>query len=367
MHNGVNGGKRRNLYVRLHPIFHAMSLTVDEIGSLSRLEDEKQEYWSVLRSSGEDALFLNLDWLSAWWNAFGEGLKPLILRVMENGRPVGYAPMTMHDRGRSHWTKVGLMGAGPSDRCGIIAMDSRSDVHDAIWEHLWEKDDWDVIELRDMRQGGPTEQGARRSFRQCDEAREMAPYIVLNGTYDEYVASLSSKMRSTVGRGWRRLQDRGAVFRSMRSADGMDEALRWLKELHDQRWQSSSCLGAPSMPVFIDDVTRRLIGRGVVFHALLVDGTPEAIAMGLEDDERYLYYLTGFGPELAQYSPGAVLLTRIIEECHERGCREVDMLRGAEAYKYRFNAVDRPQVHLRTVNRGLVRRTQYSLREAPLM
>ena len=344
-----------------------MSLTVDEVGSLSRLEDERQDYHSVLRSSGEDPLFLNLDWLSAWWSAFGEGLRPLILRVEENGRPVGYAPLTMHDRGRSHWTKAGFMGAGPSDRCGILAQDGRADVHDAIWEHLRERDDWDVMELRDMRQGGPTEQAVRRSFRQCEEACEMAPYIALNGSYEGYVASLSSKMRSTIGRGWRRLQDHGAAFKSMRTAGEVDEALRWLKELHDQRWQSSSCLSAPGMPQFIEDVTRRLVGRGVVFHAILTDSAPAAIAMGLEDEERYLYYLTGFGPELAQYSPGAVLLSRIIEECHGRGCREVDMLRGAETYKYRFNAVDRPQVHLRAVNRGLMRRTQYSLREAPLV
>ncbi len=347
-------------------MFHDMPLTVDEVSSFARLEKERRDYMDVLRTSGEDLLFLNLDWLSAWWSAYGKERRPLILRVKENGRTVGYAPMAVYEQGR-HWTKVRFMGSGPSDRCGIIARDARADVHDAIWEHMRERDDWDVIELRDMKQGGPTEQGARRAFPNSEEAYEVAPYIRLSGGYDEYMASLSRNMRATVGRGWRRLQDHGAIFKSMRTADRINEAIRWLKELHDQRWRSSSCLRLPGMPQFIENAAQRMVGRGIVFHAILVDGTPQAITMGLEDKDRYLYYLSGFGPDYAQYSPGNVLLSRIIEECHQRGCREFDMLRGSETYKYRFNAVDRPQVHLRAVNRGLIRRTQYSLREAPLV
>jgi len=330
-------------------------------------EESPQAYREVLQTSGEDPLFLNLDWLSAWWKAFGEGKSQLILQVTEHDQPVGYAALTLSSRGRTHWTKAEFMGVGPSDRCGIVARDGRADVHEAIWEHLRERDDWDVLELRDMRSGGPTEQNVRSMFPHAEKAGIMAPAIALGGSYEEYIASLSSKMRSTLRRGWRRLQDEGAEFRSLRTADDAQEAVEWLGELNDQRWQSSSCLQTSGMIDFIKDVSARLAGQGVVFHALLVKNEPTAIAMGLEDRDRYLYYLTGFGPELERYSPGAVLLNRIIEECHQLGRSEVDMLRGAEAYKYRFNAVDRPQVHIRAVNKGLVRRTQYSLREAPLI
>lgn len=347
-------------------MFNVMSLLVEEIGPFSRLDGERHDYQTVLRTSGEDPLFLNLDWLSAWWKAFGETWKPLVLRVTEGGRPVGYAPLAMNERGR-HWVKIGFMGAGPSDRCGIIAQDARADVHDAIWEHLRGRDDWDVLELRDMRRDGPTEEGVRRAFPNCEEAREMAPFIRLGGSYEEYLASLSGNMRATVVKGWRRLKEHGAEFKSMRSAKGVEEAVHWLKELSDHRWRSSSCLRSPGMTQFVEEAAKRLVGQGVVFHAILVDGTPQAIAMGLEDRDRYLYYLSGLGPDYAHCSPGAVLISRIIEESYGRGCKEVDLLRGAETYKYRFKAVDRMQVHLRTVNKGLVRRTQYSLREAPLV
>jgi hypothetical protein len=45
---------------------------------------------------------------------------------------------------------------------------------------------------------------------------------------------------------------------------------------------------------------------------------------------------------------------------------EVDLLRGTEPYKYRFNAVDRVLFHFRALNRGLWRSARCAVREAPL-
>ena len=223
----------------------------------------------------------------------------------------------------------------------------------------------DVLELRDLdRVGRPSGPCAPPS---SADRSATAPCITLNGSHRAYLASLSRNMRYNLGRGWRRLQDEGVFFQPMRTADEVSVAVEWLNELNDQRWQASSTLRTPGMPQFVREVSQRLAGQGVVFHALRTRDSAIAIAMGLEDEGRYLYYLSGFGPELARYSPGTVLLSKIIEECHQLGRKEVDLLRGEEPYKYRFNAQDRAQMHVRTVNRGIMRRTQYALREAPLV
>ncbi len=56
------------------------------------------------------------------------------------------------------------------------------------------------------------------------------------------------------------------------------------------------------------------------------------------------YYLGGFDPALRAASPGAVLLARVAEEAIRSGLRRLDFLRGREAYKYAWGAVDRPAV-----------------------
>lgn len=342
------------------------SVQVEEIGPLSRLNGHSQTWSENLVNCGEDPIFLGMDWLQACWESFGEGRRPLLLRAVEGGRTVGFAPLTLSSRGRVKWTKLEFMGAGPSDRCGIIAEGCREDIHRAFWEHLRERDDWDVVELRDMAQGGPTENVVQSLFPGGDQVMVPSPFVTLFPTHEEYEASLSKNMRSNIRKGVNKMNAMGATFRAMRTPEEVAEGMGWLKTLSDIRWDGMGVLSDPRMMAFVRRITRALAGRGVVFHSLEVKNEPVAIAMGLEDRDRYLYYLAGFNPELAKASPGVVLLMNIIKEAHEMGKREVDLLRGEEAYKYRFNAVDRPHLHFRTVNRGLLRKTQYSIREAPL-
>jgi CelD/BcsL family acetyltransferase involved in cellulose biosynthesis len=54
------------------------------------------------------------------------------------------------------------------------------------------------------------------------------------------------------------------------------------------------------------------------------------------------------GPRRA-LAPGIVLVNQLIELAAEDGCHVFDLLRGDEAYKYRFGAIDRPVERLTIV------------------
>ena len=345
-----------------------MTLEIEEIRSLARLVGQEDRWSAVLSTSREDRLFLKLPWLKAWWDVFGEDRGMMVLKVVEGGQTVGFAPMMIASRGRVvRWRKVQFIGSGPSDRCGIIARDGREDVHRAVWDHILSKEDWDVIELRDMVTGGPTDGCVRSMFPEAELFYQPSPYIPLEKDYATYLSKLSKNMSYNLGRYWRKLQDHGATLHVWRSKDEVERGVKVLKELSDARWDFTNVLKTPGMMPFVEKAARELAKDGsVVFHSLQIKEQPIAITMGFEDDGRYMYYLSGFDPDHSKYSPGSVLLSKIIEECHARGKREVDLLRGAEAYKYRFNAVNREQAHLRTVNRGLLRSAGYALREAPL-
>lgn len=140
-----------------------------------------------------------------------------------------------------------------------------------------------------------------------------------------------------------------------------------LKELSNARWESANVLKLPKMMDSAEKISKiRNEAGGTVFHSIDVHGKPIAIAMGFEDKNRYMYYLSGFDPEYAKMSPGYVLISEIIHENCQKGIKEVDMLRGTEDYKYRFNAVDRTQITMRVVNEGLMRGVEARLREAKL-
>jgi CelD/BcsL family acetyltransferase involved in cellulose biosynthesis len=345
-----------------------MTLEIEEVRSLDRVADLSSDWKRVLETSGEDRIFLRPSWLMSWWKCFGDAHELLVLRVTEDNRSVGFAPLMTTTRGKvSRWRKLEFIGSGPSDRNGILAIEGRPDVHREVWDHLRSRDDWDVVELRDLKVGSPTEANVRPYFPGAEYVSSSSPHIVLEGSYDDYWTNLSRKMRSNLGRCWRRLQDEGTVFRSMRTPEEVEEAVTTLKELSDARWDIANVLKTPGMTGFVSRASLEMAKEGaVVFHTLEKKGRPIAVTMGFEDEERYLYYLSGFDPESAALSPGGVLLSRIIEEAIRRGKREVDLLRGTEPYKYRFNAVDQEHVHFRTVNRGIIRSANYALREAPL-
>ncbi len=346
-----------------------MGIDIEEIRTVDRLNRLAIEWEEVLDSSGGDPIFMSLPWLLSWWNVYGDDKRELmVLHATEDGRSVGFAPFMISSRGRiSCWRKMEFVGSGPSDRLAIIARDDRLDVHRAFWDHVKGKDDWDVVELREMTAGEATETVVREYYPAAEYVQALSPHIILDGDYERYLGGLSKNMRYNLGRNRRKLEDAGAVFRTLRTPNEVAEGVHYLKKLSEARWDLASVLVVPHMVEFIELAATELAERKrIVFHTIELGGEPIAITMGFETDHRYMYYLSGFDPEHSKTSPGSVLLSRIIEECCGKRMREVDLLRGTEPYKYRFNAVDRVLYHFRALNHGLWRSARCAVREAPL-
>jgi CelD/BcsL family acetyltransferase involved in cellulose biosynthesis len=61
---------------------------------------------------------------------------------------------------------------------------------------------------------------------------------------------------------------------------------------------------------------------------------------------RWYDYIGGFDPQFSSLSPGSLLIGHAIEQAEAEGAAHFDFLRGAEAYKYRWGAVDEPMFTL---------------------
>ena len=75
---------------------------------------------------------------------------------------------------------------------------------------------------------------------------------------------------------------------------------------------------------------------------LLRDGEPLACTYSLVRGGTLYYYLAGFDPDFRQFSPGSVMIFKLIQELLRTGIRRVDFLRGRKPYKYKWEAVDEP-------------------------
>jgi CelD/BcsL family acetyltransferase involved in cellulose biosynthesis len=347
-----------------------MAIDVREIDTLDFFTEADRDWRRLLSTSGEDDVFLTPEWQQSWWETMGAERKPVFLEARIQGRVVGIAPLMLSTRGRvKKWRKLEFASTGPSDRLGILAEDGRADVQTAIWTYVMEQRWWDVLELRDMIKGGPTEVATRTVLVDAERGGEVCPYISLNGSYSDFLDSLTRDIRHNVSRYSKRLDEIGAKFKVIGKEQESKQALADLVLVNSERWKETGTgpFKDPGMIRFLERVIDRFSGQNTVaFHGIWLGETPIAIVMGFFYRNRYLYYIPGFNPEYSRFSPGTVMHAKIIEDSLSRGMKEVDFLRGGESHKYKYGALERDNVHVRMFNSGIVRRVEGKAREGDL-
>ncbi|MDD1770605.1 MAG: GNAT family N-acetyltransferase [Methanomassiliicoccales archaeon] len=333
-------------------------MEIEATDDLSTITRDPTEYLRVLASCGEDSVFLTPEWLAAWWKHFGEGRTVRILRAVEDGRAVGFGCLMVSELGSLvKLKKLEFLASGPSDRLGMVAENGREDVTKALVEAVRQDIKWDVAELNDMKEGGPTATQVLAAFEGAEISTEKVPYVPISGDFKSYLAALSQNMRHNMTRTMRRnFDDLSCSFVRHVAPEEIRTGMEDLFKLHGLRWASKGEDSAftDRAIAFVKEAAAALSKRGVpVVHALVTKDGPTAMSLGFEYNGRYLYYLSGLDPRFSKYGPGRCLLSKIIEEAHTRGLTEVDLLRGEEQYKYQLGAVDRLNVSAKSTRRSL--------------
>jgi len=244
-------------------------------------------------------------------------------------------------------------------------------IAEAVVEHLCAacrpggpEQPWDVVDLRRMRCADPTGEALAAAFRRREmaegwtaklEREDACPVVTLpaGGTIDDFLATLTKKVRHEIRRKVRRAEAAGEV-RLTESADPLAD-LETFIELHQRRWGDDGLfpptIGGVQSRVFVRRLFE-LFGRGGAARLsfLTVAGRRIAAALTFESADVVLYYNAGVDPDARELSPGIVLVERLIRRALERGQRRFDFLRGDEGYKYEWGGADEP------IQRLLVRR-----------
>lgn len=107
-------------------------------------------------------------------------------------------------------------------------------------------------------------------------------------------------------------------------------------------------LAAPRDREFHRAAAHALLQHGVLrLHALRLGGRIIAALYGHHGHRRTYFYLSGFDPDFAALSPGTQIVAHAIEQAAQEGAVAFDFLRGREAYKYRWGALDRANARRR--------------------
>jgi CelD/BcsL family acetyltransferase involved in cellulose biosynthesis len=322
-----------------------MDVTAHE--GLEALESLKPEWDALLQSCARPNPFVTHEWIAASWKHHGDGDRPVTVCVRDGGRLVGLAALRAK---RARGARQLLFAAAHADAPDLLMADG---LEWAVLEAFcgWlAKDcpDWDLVRLRGVSSRSQTDQllpvvAREAGLAACAWRVETAPYVLLPSTREEYYAQMpSGSRRRELLRRRRRLEEQhGEVaIRLDAGADVTPEAMARLLTLHRHSWEGrggSDVLTDHRVEQFHTETAVALAPKGVSQVGWLVAGGREVAGWyGFLVGQTYLAYILGHDPDFARFSPGAQVSLALIEHGIDDGWREIDLMRGAEPYKFDF-------------------------------
>jgi CelD/BcsL family acetyltransferase involved in cellulose biosynthesis len=315
-----------------------------KVDALARFDEVGEGAWNDLLAETRDPVpFLSWSWQALWWDAFGDGRTLRILRVTDSsGEVLGLLPL--YEKTPGIWQLVG--GVDVSDYLDILVVPGREE---EVWSEILQRRaaDAEVWDLHCLRASSPTlailpAAAPMVGLSTVVQREERCPVLGLPESWDDYLKGLAGKDRHELRRKIRRLEREwpDARVHAHASPHGLDQPLTAFLTLHRKSKSGKARFMDARMEGFFRKVAAALAARGWLrLWFLDRDSGPVASLFCLEFDGSVGLYNSGFDPAHAAFSPGIVLLSRVIRDAIERRLSRFDFLRGEEPYKYAFGAV----------------------------
>jgi CelD/BcsL family acetyltransferase involved in cellulose biosynthesis len=334
------------------PVADACSVEiVTDASAFARLEPEWNE---VVERAGLAHPFLRHEWLSTWWECFGEGRQLHIVIVRADAQIIAIAPLLSEAVSLCGIPvrQLRLMFNDHTPRADVIVAEPGDRAYRAIWNALVDTGDrWDVLLLGQL----PGDSKTREVFTRLagEDGRAVgvwpssdSPYLELAGTWESYFGSLSGKFRSNVRNRISRLQRVGQpALESVDTPSGVDEALADAFRLEASGWklrEGTAIISRADAQRFYTMFAHRAAARGWLrLQFLTVGGQRIATSFSLVYGRRLFLCKTGYDPAFDTGSPFKVLTRFATEQAYQQGLAEVDFLGDTEPWKLEWTSAVR--------------------------
>lgn len=300
---------------------------------------EMEDQWRVLwRSAPGSSPFQSPDWVIPWWEHYGNG-QLLSFAFRCEGTLAGFAPAYIFQTSRGAERRLVLIGTGNSDYLDVVF---EPDVVDSCCRAFCRAisrraSDWDACDFQALR----PESFLLRLLRTADFPGRVERHGVCSAL--DLLDPLFREPMLKRARQYSRQLARAHPF-TIESAtpETVDDFFSSLEKLHSLRWRARGLGGVLSEQAdrsFHRAAVRRMARADALrLYALRVRHQAIAALYGFSHGKRTYFYLSGFDPEYAKFSPGQIVLAHAIEQATAEGQSVFDFLSGQEAYKYRWGA-----------------------------
>lgn len=307
------------------------------------------QWEELLINSFTNEIFLTAGWQKYWWTKFGTGTPTLLFALTENSHLIGLAPLLKKDE-----TITFIGGSDLFDYHDFVVMRGKEELFYEKLVELIQEIGFDELDLKSIPENSPTlvlfSQYLRKIGVDVEVCKEdVAPFLKLQSTWEQYLARLNKKNRHEINRKIRKLDSSGSYAHDICSQpsehpDCISDFIRLMKL---------------SSPVKSDFLTppREEFFRGLpsglsepdIFKLsfLKFEGLRVASCISFEYKRTVYLYNSGYDPDFSHLSIGLINTILCIKDAINSNHSTFDFLRGNERYKYNLGGEDRTLFQLR--------------------
>ena len=308
-----------------------MDLTDGVLGARGLAEE-----WDDLAARTASTPFHRHGWYAAWWASFGPAAGRLeILTARREGKLVGVLPVV---------DRYGVLSAPANWHTfvhGPLAQDEEAARE--LWARHLDRCRFTahVAHLPAADRAQLVGVAHDRRVTAVADTMQRAPYIAIDGAFDDYAATrdtrwlrqLESRRRKLTRAGELRLE----IHDGSEGARELDRVLTELFRVEALGWKSeagTAIVSRPDTHSFYAALARWAASAGLLRVALMtLDGRTVAADLALEDERSHYFLKTGFDPELRKLAPGLILRRDMVARAFETGLQTYEFLGSADRYK----------------------------------
>ena len=318
--------------------------------------------WNRILSQTDNAnAQLTHEWLSSWWEVFGDNKRLFLITVTDGCKIIGIAPLTITKvMGKAGFElrKLTFVGDGLTDYHDLlVANERRKEVLQILLKCIVDcKENWDVVHFRNVRGDSPNLPILRDTLGDTpltfiERINIQCPYISIDCDWMSYYSALGKNIRSDIRRRLNHLAKMGkAEFVRLHEVDDVMDTLGIIKSIHVKCQRAKGKISWYTNEKrfrFVSLILKRFGDRkwlDIVF--LKLNDKVIAYYLGFIYDDIVCFWNTGFDPEFSKVSPGKLLLHYWIKDSFTEAHREFDFMVGEEPYKLQWTSPMRPNYEL---------------------
>ena len=346
------------------------SYTLETICSLEKLKEFKGDYNALWALSPNSSGFQHFDWIIACVENLPAGKYELFVQIVSmNNLPVLVLP---HQKHGSHITWI---GQSVSNYCSPVYLCEHVQSSLNFWcDWILNQSTIKSVDWKNIHTENPFYHAAISlstlwgGFEDC--ATACCPVICIKEDWETKLQTHSSKQRSNWRRKWRRLSDLGDVrFREVTKFVDIEPLIPQMYQLFEMRWtdRKTSEGFSPALQQFH---TAAIKTDAVRVSLIEINSNVVAFSYGIRSNEGTISYVLGHDVNYDKYSPGLLLLLKLLEAAWQRGDLFYDFSLGDMPYKDAW-ADEQYFVHRLIWGRGrrvraFTQRVWTMMREVPL-